>query len=259
MARRRPRNPMDQAKSSIEGAINFMITCIVLFVYFIILCQIRLPHLKVFVYALEPHSAFVGGWLRVVVILWIIFAVLMCFIVWMWILWKIINKFVPKKILFFKVRSRILAIPPFPQMERAGLFALCDGLYDAIVARTSFGHRLQMFGSTFANFIRTNTYMVMALIGGDDLQDLTSGHVWNVAEPEDTEPEVVRDESPFTGSNYSQVDEEYQQCLEENIVPVSPDMSSDERTEASTKNRQAKVTCQLQGISIAMRTGEFDF
>lgn len=240
---------------------------IVVFIWFNLVSFLRLPHLRVFVYALEPQVLIMGVWQKVRAVLLIIFGIVMAFIACMYVVWRIIKKYVPN--FPIPLKMIFLKIPPLPQLERAGLFAFIEGVLNALGHFYNPPAALTGLLHTFRNFMRLNTWRVLQTIGvANNIQQLTSASTYNVntykGEYDRVEAEKraaqergkIAGESPFTASQYLRVDEEYVQCVEENTIPVSEDMSKSERKEIIDKNTSARVSCQMNGIKAIFRTLE---
>lgn len=231
-----------------------MVLFVVAFVYFVIVSQFRLPHLRVFVYALKPQAFWTAIWSVAKSYILIIFGAVCTFCVIMYFIWLIIKKFVPNFPIPFK--TILLKIPPLPQLERAGIFALIHGIFSAIFGRGNLMKRLTKVGATFANFIVRNTGMLMSAARGATSKVNFYPSKVNVASDREERKRRNKKRRPETGgfnSSPREVDDEYQQCIEENTIPATPDMTPKEVQQINNKNSRSAVTCKMRTLQTQMR------
>lgn len=180
-----------------------------------------------------------------------------------YIIWKIIKMFVPNFPIPFKMI--LLKIPPLPQLERAGIFALFDSIVGVVLSRASFGNRLMKVGFALGDFVKRNFEMVMS-IAKDTAPNINFGGKESKSKDEqdneaiDNNPDLTEQEkiekkqskninSPFTDTEKQIVNEQYQLCIAENTTPITSDMSKSDITKAKTANDLAKIKCDLSKLS----------
>jgi hypothetical protein len=247
---------------SFNRLIYLIVLFIVGFVWFNIVSLLRLPHLRVFVYAVEPKSIIIGIWQKIRGYLLIVFGIVFMFLVMMYIIWLIIKKFVPNFPIPF--RTILLKIPPFPQLERAGIFAFIGNLGKAAFGRGKFVQRLELLGRTFGMFIARNTQMIMDALGIGYLTKLPAGAKGRYADGNPNtgpsrEDQLARNrkrarDNPFEPSDARKSDDEYQQCIEENTAPVTEEMSRTEKLVTNQKNSLARIICKTRSLQTWSRT-----
>lgn len=166
-------------------------------------------------------------------ILWIIVIIMLC----IYVVWKIIKKFVPNFPIPFK--KILLKIPPFPQLERARIFALFDGVFGILLGRGTIFHRFVRFGENLADFVTYN---------GKNIIGEVKGRVPKVGETTSAPPEEEAEDnknSAFSDAERQMINEQMQQCIEEKVIPITPEMSTSEATSARAANVSANLTCQV--------------
>lgn len=249
---------------SFDKVIYYFVLFVVGFIWFTLVSFLRLPHLRVGVYAIEPKGAIMGAWRKIQVFLLIAFAVIMFFMFFMYVIWLIIKKFVPNFPIPFK--TILLKIPPFPQLERAGIFAFYHNIMKAIFGKGKFAKRAKLVGKTFADFIARNTEMVMRAIGLGYMFDTFDSKKSNNGKYAQGDTRLApsreermarnqkRKDPPFEAGAYRKADDEMQQCLEENTVPITKDMSKMDRQITAQRNAMSRIICKARGIQSWSRT-----
>lgn len=249
---------------SFDRIIYIFVLFIVGYVWFSLLSLLRFPHLRVFVYAIEPREAVMAFWRRVQFYTWGAFIIIMIFLFFMYVLWIIIKKFIPN--FPIPLKMILLKIPPFPQLERAGMFAFIDGLVKAIGGKGKFAKRITLVGKTFGAFVARNTSMMLRAMGIGYLANRidkpasTGKYADGEARLKKSREETLernrrrRRDPPFESGAYRKVDDELQQCLEENLVHVTRDMSKMERDLVRQRNGISRIICKARGVQSWSRT-----
>lgn len=243
--------------------IYYFVLFIVGFVWFTLISFLRLPHMRVGVYAIEPKGAVMGVWRKVQGALLIAFVVIMCIMFFFYGLWIIIKKFVPNFPIPF--RKILLKIPPFPQFERAGIFAFIHSIIQAIGGKGKFWTRMERLGKAFGLFIARNTEMMMRAMGmgylmksGNNMAASGKYADGDTRLPLSREQRLARNnrrrDSPFEAGAYRKADDELQQCLEENLVPITKDMSNVERQIVAQRNNMSRIVCKARTLQTWSRT-----
>lgn len=237
----------------IGRAIWFMIMFLVGFVYFMIVRFVRLPHLKVFIYALPPHGLWVGLYNLLKGIMIKLFGwVMMFFIILTAIYWVI------SKIKFYPIRRALQRIPPFPILSKYGIFNFIGGLFRVVFSTMPFTTRIIETGKVFGNYIATNTLAFFNLLGLqqklENIQTSIRNTTQSITQPsvsvqqsreETMQRNATTSQSPiFQSTQTRKIDDEYKQCLEENIISPSPDISSAELQAINARNVINRIVCK---------------
>lgn len=237
---------------NISKVIYWLIMFVVGFVYFFIVKYIRLPHLRVFVYAFPPLIRVWNGVKGSLIqaLGW----VLMFFLI-MYVLWKFIKKFIPN-IPILPLRKILLRIPPLPQLERTGMFKLFDGVYNAIFSKsTKWDERAMKISQGLAGFLETYSTQLLSMLGLGYLAPSAPAKGEPLPPPPPSREEILQRNSsrePAAGHEKSEVrkvDEDFRQCMEENVVPIEPSMSSAELKALNAKNTLARTICKMKYLN----------
>lgn len=192
------------------------------------------------------------------------FTLVMVVMFCIYIIWKIIKKFIPNFPIPFK--KILLKIPPLPQLERAGIFGLFDALVGVILSRSSFGNRFVKVGHALGDFVVRSTGMVIStakeVVPTNALNKLTEDSPEEKAKAAEeaananlTPEEIVEKKqsknvnSPFTDTEKQIVNEQYQLCLAETTTPITSDMSTSDINKTKLANDLAKVKCDFGKLS----------
>lgn len=231
---------MDLNRFIYIGILLYVITFFILFIEFIaipLLLPYGLP-------AIFPQIITYPLWLSIKVILIMICVAYTVFFLIMYIIWKIINLFVPK---IFGIRKLFLRIPPLPQLNRAGIFRLFDGIFGSIFNRLAVSEKFKRFGKVILDFFISNKKIIAdAVKPGLDKVAVTFNppksdnidQVSNNKRP--PKPDYITDTEKRT------VDELYQQCLEEKLLNVSSKMNTLEKQSINIQNANSKTLCKIK-------------
>jgi len=179
-----------------------------------------------------------------------IFYAIMIVVVILWVIWNIVNRVVPK---FFR---KIIRWPfsPFKELDRSGLFRLLDRLFGIIFSRGTISNRLESFAESLLYFMKDSGTMLK-----DEAINELSSRVPNIIDPVKNSAKE-KDQSTYndmddnsrdiniSADDMQKIEEQYQQCLEEKIKPITDSMPFLERNELKTKNSMASATCKLNKI-----------
>ena len=165
----------------------------------------------------------------------------------------------------FPVSLLIGKIPPFRELRQAGIFALFDSLINAVVQRGSMADRLKRVGKGLAGFVMGNFNMirdtVKQITGYDPSKNRAPPGNTPKLHPQSTPQDYPENDdqssSPFSNEEVQQTRDEYQQCLEETLIIVTPDMSNLEVNVADTKNATATILCQVNAVKSALNNFAF--
>lgn len=227
-----------------------MIMLVVGFIYFFIVKWIRLPHLNVFVYAFPP---LIRVWnnmkgMMIQAVGWIL-----AFFLLMYVIWKVIKLFIPD-IPIFPLRKMLLRIPPLPQLEKTGMFKLFDGVYNAIFQKGKWDERSLRIAGGLGGFLETYSDQLLGMMGLGSLAPSVPNKV-TLPPPPPSREEILqrnRNRQPAAGTEKSEVrktDEEFRQCMEENVVPVEPDISKLQLQLIEAKNTVSRTICKVKYLN----------
>lgn len=228
-----------------------MVLFITIYLLWFFLRWLVLPHLKIFPY-IPPQSVLVPAYNTVAYVATMIFHYILAFLIFIYILWFLINKFVPKKILFFKVRSRILAIEPFPSLTKAGILPFMDEIRKILISLLPLKERFRRLWSATRTFFNTSIKHVLESIRYDVVLNApkmfkgSDGGADAFADDDDDDA----DEPPSVDQPLQdrETDELYQQCLEENTTPVPADASFADRLFIATQNSGVRTSCAIRRL-----------
>jgi hypothetical protein len=247
----------------LKRAVWFMILFVVGFTYFMLVRYVRLPHLKVFIYALPPHGLWLGLYNIIKGVLIKIFGwVFMFFMVCTAIYWLI------GKIPFKPIRKLLRKIPPLPILKRFGIFDFIMGLWDVIFSKMPFQNRILQAGKVYGQYIATNTTEFMKLLQLQEKLQSMKQNIRNQANslipsgvdtaPTPSEPsrqETMQrnanlPQSPlFRNSEIRKIDDEYRQCLEENTISPGMDASPIELSSINSRNMISRIVCKSRYLN----------
>lgn len=248
-------------KMNIKRAIWIAIMFVVGFTYFMIVRYVRLPHLKVFIYALPPHGLFVGIYNAIKGILVKVFGIIFgLFIALTGVNWVI------KKIKFKFIRNLLQKIPPLPILRKFGIFDLIEGMFRVIFSMMPFHRRITEGGKIFGRYIARNTTEFMNLLGVERKLQNIKKNIQDQANAINPVSGITQKEEPsrqesmqrnknlpdsplFENSQFRKIDDEYKQCIEENIISPSPDMNTAEMQGINARNTVSRIVCKSQYLN----------
>lgn len=250
-------------KMDLKRAVWWMILFMVGFTYFMLVRFVRLPHLKVFIYALPPHGLWVGLYnalkgIMIKLFGWVIMFFIMCTAIY-WVIGKIPFK---------PLRKLLRKIPPLPILKRFGIFDFIFGMWDVIFSTMPFKHRILQAGKVYGQYIATNTTEFMNLLKLKQKFEAIKGNMRNQAKsfvpfgvdvnPTPTEKsrqEVMQrnanmPQSPlFRNSEIRKIDDEYRQCMEENTISPALDASTLELQGINSRNMISRIVCKSKYLN----------
>ena len=235
-----------------NGIISFIINFIVLYILFQVCRWFILPHLKIGVYALPPQVVWRTLWAGLTVVLNAVFHWVLAILFCIYVIWMIIKRYVPEMILFIPLRAMLLAIPPFPPLEQAGILPLIDDIVNIIFSGDSFMNRIRRFFIAIYNFFRNAGRYVIELLGG------SVGY----KPPERIEPpppptneikadqeEVPDDPETLSTQDKSTIRAAYLACLEKNVAPIPANMATFDKIKLMLNNQGVTAQCQLDSFN----------
>lgn len=239
------------SKMNIFRMIELMLVFVVAYLLWAILRWTVLPHLKVWPY-IPPQAFWTSGYNIVAGAATAVFHWVLAFIVFIYIVWKIINTVVPAWVLFIPLRSIFLAIPPFPQFTKAGIFDLLDRIVKIIFSAMPMKQRIISLGQAFQSFFNKSIYYVINNLKREITVKFNAtaprleGAFRSSGSGGSGEASRAVGQTPDEILQEKEVAEQYQQCLDENILPVGPEMGSMEKAMVMARNSATRSTCGLK-------------
>jgi hypothetical protein len=231
--------------------IQIMVLFIAAYLLWMIARWLILPHLKIFPY-IPPQILWVTlynilAYIATMVFHWVLMALLIIYIIWI-----IIKKFVPNFPIPFK--TILLAIPPFPPLEAAGILPLIDNMVNILLSGMPFGERLRAAGTAFGEYIMKSVTFILGSIKdkipvGTLPADSPKQVQQSTPAPDETDPDKKFQQK--------EIDQEYSQCVEENTIPVTEDLKGISKAQAMIKNSAAKSQCKMQMLQAYSRALEY--
>lgn len=182
--------------------------------------------------------------------LWILLYLIICYISWV-----IIRRVIPN--FPIPLKSIILSMEPWNSLLRARVLQFIDQLVGIFVSRDTLNQRAYRGANAIANFLQSSFNYLRKEIGYRSGKDKTKPNPDRMMKPDERYPypspeppkkkNTVRRSakpSPFENDEQKQILDEYLQCVEENSVPVFPNMGV-ETAQAITKNKMASTICKL--------------
>lgn len=237
--------------------IDYMVLFVVGFIWLNVVSLLRFPHLRVFVYALEPRTLYMRVWSQVRAIAIHVLGYILMFVLIMYVIWYITKKFIPNFPLPFK--KIILSIPPLPQLDKSGIFRLINRIHMAVLGRGKISKRLKMVGVGIGEFIATGSVRLLQVLGISKLAHKSTYmsqpyEMMKGKEDLRRKNEARRKQKPFESAEDRTMDDEYQQCLEENTLQITEDMNKNERQIVSGRNSMTQVMCKVRKLQSYART-----
>lgn len=250
-------------KMDLRRTVWWMIIFMVGFTYFMLVRYVRLPHLKVFIYALPPHGLWIGLYnalkgIMVKLFGWVFMFFMLCTAIW-WVIGKI--RFKP-------LRNLLRKIPPLPILNSFGVFNFILGLWRGIFSVMPFQDRILYLGRVYGQYIATNTNRFMDLLQvrqklenvkeniREQSRAVTTFGTNPTLDPEKPSREEMMQrnanmpQSPlFQNSEIRKIDDEYRQCIEENTISPGLDASAIELQGINSRNMISRIVCKSRYLN----------
>jgi hypothetical protein len=164
-------------------------------------------------------------------------------------IWLIIKKVVPT---IFGLRKKVLSFPPFPQLDRAGIFRLFNAIFGNIASIALPTTKLKNISKEIARFFYNNRDLIreaaspfatgiIATVNPVKGEYAGKDEATNNKRPKPRE-DTLNDVEKRT------IDDLEQQCLEENTELVSPDMGQVEKQKIRLNNIKNKNICKIKSL-----------
>jgi len=172
------------------------------------------------------------------------------------IIWFFVIPLIPN---VFGLPKMVKGTPPFPQYDRAGIFRLLQDIGKIIFSTKPFDKRVEGVFVALGQFLGSSTKFLSSalvqIVGKNNIKKLklppppspsislpgqsaaTTATTTTTTEPQDKS-------SSFTEDEDRQLKDDFQQCMDENIVPVYPTDTPMDKASALLKNNTAEIVCQ---------------
>jgi hypothetical protein len=175
----------------------------------------------------------------------------MMFFVLLTVIYWTISKIIPKP--FRKLFQRI---PPFPILKQFGIFDLVGGIFGVIFSNSKFLERVEKTAYIFGAYIERNTTEFLKLMGiNSDIKPTIVPPAPEATAVEPSREETLRrnpdaEDPPIFGrSDARKADDEYRQCIEENIISAPPDTSVAALQSIKAKNTISRTVCKAKYLN----------
>ena len=248
---------------NVRRIIELIVLCITIYLLWMTLRWLVLPHLKVFPY-IPPEALWVNLYNIAAGSATAVFWIVLTFIVALWIAWRLIKMFVPDNILGIPLGSAITGSTPFREFEQAGIFRFFDEILVVILNFAPFKETLKGLWRACQNFYqRSLSYVFSKLRREYNVTDAltraaggsgaggrqTFGFNFAPQEGPDGDPDDAGGGSPEEQAMRRDVTDTYLQCLEENRIAVDPDASSGDRMRVAIRNSTVRAMCGAKKIN----------
>lgn len=228
-----------------------LIDLIILFIVIYLLVMVGrwfvLPHLKVF-----PNIPPQWLWTSIVNVIMYIFNAIFHYILMalliIYILWIIIKKFVPN--FPIPIKKILLRLPPFYPLEKAGVLPLFDNVRKIIFSNMPMSDRVKRAGKAIGNFLAGSTMYVFDKLGVKP--PIGAGAQVNSKKKGKKEDE----ESILTPAEEYEIQESYLQCIEQSTLPITPEMTDDDKSKLNMRNQQNTLICKINQLQVYSRIAE---
>lgn len=252
--------------------IDLCITIVVLFILFMISRIFFLPDSNTSPGKLPPEEVTGSVWRVSLTLFFIIFKWIVIIIFAIWVFWHIL------KLIPIIGQIIIAVVPPFRQLEKAGIFRLYDDLFVNIL-------KLNIIGifRALLRFYKTAGQYVFQRVTGISIKKTKAKIVKDVNDaatptssvpPEDQGPYKpspaekeqnstppgttdATDESKFTAAQHKAVEDKLQLCISERTLPIYSSMTEMEKTQTRVSNNNVSITCKAESINDYMKMKNF--
>jgi hypothetical protein len=228
----------------VRGVITLAVFLIVGYILFLIIRTPILPMTRIGPGTLPPVEITLKIWNITLSLLLSLFIWVALIIVIFYVLYKTIKRVLKKtKSLIVAIICKVLLnTSPFPQFVKSGLFTLIDKLINIITTRATISGRLVKVGKAIGYFVYDASAFELetAKEGAQEMINTGKSNISNTNE---------NDTSSFlTQNDENLVQNQYDQCIEENIIDISPDLSGVDRTTAIVKNGSMRTICKAKQL-----------
>lgn len=235
-----------------RAIINKMILFIVAYIFFMVARHIVLPHLNIFPY-IPPQILWVTLYNLITYIFTMVFHWILIALIIIYIIWIIIKRFIPN--FPIPLKKIFLSLPPFKPLEKAGVLPLIDDVKKIITGGGGLGTRILRAFNAIGKFLSSAaTFLVKSVVskGKSSTSEYSHSNTYR-NQPNSTSEKNEGSQGFFNTGEEKQIEDEYQRCIEENTVPIYPDISKTEKLPLMVKNGQASIECRLKMLDAFRR------
>lgn len=223
--------------------IYISIALFVLLIFILIGKIITLPHIKVGPAALNPDYITEGASTSSIITLLIIVVLIIGLFIFLWIMYKVLRK-IP---LIGKIIIKALGFI-FGPCIKSGIFGFFDMVSEVTkVSTLSIPDRLARVGKGLSNFLEVGAGFILS--GANNVPVDTPTTTTGTNKREDDEVD-----KKFTDTDNQYINDQYSMCLQENLLEITPDMTSNDKKYAISKNQTARTICKTKQFQSIMDT-----
>ena len=142
--------------------------------------------------------------------------------------------------------------PPFPDLIEAGIFPLFDSILDATFSTDPVARRLNIIANGIKNMFMNGIVFLIS-----DLQDIgfPTGSTQMTTPPKHPIPDREPSNNPaaITDQVQASIDQKYNECLQENLINMTSDMSAASTQYANAANQVTRVKCKINQLTNAVQ------
>ena len=272
--------------------LHLMVAFIAIFLFWQVARWLVLPHLQIFP-RIPPNPLWEGAYSALVAAATAVFWIAVCIILFLYVVYKIIEWYVPN-IPFppIPIKDILLGMTPMREMRESGLVALFDRIFfNLIPVVKPIKEKLKDIVDTFGEYLRNSfgfTKQILTEIGKpvvdkvyskvDQAYSGATNMVVNtttsiasntVSGAKSIGSNLISDTLPPENEERSQtspkissqeekfIEKEYQQCLIERQQPIVDDMSGLQKASAITKNSLASTICKAKKMQQMFKLYEY--
>ena len=249
-------------KTSFKKTVHISILVVVAIVWFCILQLFILPHMwhKMAIPRFLDDIGLVRFWYYFMVILAIVTVIIMFTFFVFWVIWEILNLIhkLMKKIPIIGTAINkaliepIMKLPPFPDLKKAGIFKMFRKIF--MGGPNFFKNLVNGLGAFFAK----STVMLMketrGIVSRSTRKKRRTSKSSKSSKSKKSKGKKSKKNKKSETSTDDYYADQYQQCLEENIIPITPDMSPTDITVTNQKNYISRMNCKLQRLLLGIHS-----
>ena len=269
-----------------------MVAFIAIFLFWQVARWLVLPHLQIFP-RIPPNPLWEGAYSALVAAATAVFWIAVCIILFLYVVYKIIEWYVPN-IPFppIPIKDILLGMTPMREMRESGLVALFDRIFFNLIPvvkpikeklkdivdtfgeylRNSFGFTKQILteiGKPVVDKVYSKVYQAYSGATNMVVNTTTSIASNTVSGAKSIGSNLISDTLPPENEERSQtspkissqeekfIEKEYQQCLIERQQPIVDDMSGLQKASAITKNSLASTICKAKKMQQMFKLYEY--
>lgn len=233
----------------LKEVIDYSVAFCVLVLIWSLLSFFVAPNLfgQLFVPSLEPTPLFRALYAVMCKFAEYAVIVILCVFAFLWAVYCIIEMCVPG--IFLAMIG--WTFTPFSELRDAGIFALFDGVLGPLTGLYSKGDPPTL-PQAIIEFIQKGAHFIVMTSGIDDKDKLDDPT--QTPERQESYKNTRQVDRTVSDDIQMSIDDRLQQCLEENLINITKDMSIGDVYKAKTQNQSVALKCKLQQIQMSLNT-----